>query len=359
MLPVFLVLVAASVVLALVAAPAPTAAAVVAYRVDFYTFFVSSIVAGYGDSVASALVSDLAGVFNTDESAITVQDRILLPDTAQSLGMVFTVEGGDDATFLASPLEAQADWANAFNQMVYAYYTSIYVARNAAAAAYENYNAYITKVERLGSPSLLPKRRYLELTLHGKHLLTASADPNWPSALGTDLGNAFGISDFVSTHLALSASASSGVNNSTLSVRFSVKPLLNVAVNSATFFATNGTASWLSLCQNIHTTAAAEDLGINLGPDPVPGGIGRIAAALGTVPESESALTVTGTAYAPGDESYTDAPTPAPATTTTAPGSVTNAPGSVTNAPGDAAPGVTTAAVFIAATALLSVVSLF
>jgi hypothetical protein len=79
--------------------------------------------------------------------------------------------------------------------------------------------------------------------------------------------------------------------------------------------------------------------------------VARGGAALDAVPESESSLTVTGTAYAPGDESYTNAPTNAPAST--------NAPGSVTNAPGDAAPGVTTAAVFIAATALLSAVSLF
>jgi hypothetical protein len=341
MLPVFLqVLVAASVALALVAAPAPTAAAVVAYRVDFYTFYVSNIVAGYGDSVTSALVSDLAGVFGTSESAIIVQDRILLPDTAQSLGMVFTVEGGNDATFLASPLEAQADWANAFNQMVYAYYNSIFVARNAAAAAYVNYNAYITKVERLGNPDLLPKTRYLELTLHGKHLLTASADPEWTSALAADLADAFGVSDYAGTHLTLTASASSGVNNSTVSVRFFVKPVLNAAVNRTTFFATNGTATWLWRSQDIHFSAAAADLGIPFG---------RGARALSVVPESESALTVTGTAYAPGDESYTDAPTPAP----------TNAPGSVTNAPGDAATGVTTAVVFIAVTALFSTMSLF
>jgi hypothetical protein len=58
-------------------------------------------------------------------------------------------------------------------------------------------------------------------------------------------------------------------------------------------------------------------------------------------PESESART--GDRHGVrADESLTDAPAP------------TNAPGSVTNAPGDAAPGVTTAAVFIAATALLS-----
>jgi hypothetical protein len=190
-------------------------------------------------------------------------------------------------------------------------------------------------VSRIGSPDVLPKRRYLELTLHGKHLLTAMADPMWGFSLGRDLADAFGIgvynNDAVSaaaTHVTLTASVSSGVNNSTLVLRFSVKPLLNMAVNRTTFFATNGTASWLSRCQSLHTRAAADDLGIPMMDS------GRRGATLDAVPESESSLTVTGTAYAPGDEAYN-------------------------NAPGDAAPGVTTAAVFIAATALLCAVSLF
>jgi hypothetical protein len=219
--------------------------------------------------------------------------------------------------------------------MVYAY--SIYVRRGAAAAAaYENYNAYITvtapikfyKCRAPRGPDLLPKRRFLELTLHGNHLATASARMSWADSLRADLANAFGITSYIETHMTLTASATSGVNNSTLSVRFAVKPLLSVAVNRTTFFATNGTASWISRCQSLHTTAAAEDLGIIpvCLPEPVPGGV-----ALDAVPKSESELMVTGTA--PGDESLTDVPAP------------TNAPGSVTNAPGDAAPRVATAAV--------------
>jgi hypothetical protein len=357
MLPAFSkVAVAAAVVLALVAAPAPATAAAAAYRVDFWTYSASYVLASYDANVTAGLVSDVAGVFGTTESAVSIKDYILLPGTYQNLSAVFTVEGGNDAPFLASPLEAQAPWTIAFNQLLYTYYRNS--ARHAAAAADYSYyySAYITKVERLGSPDLLPKPRYLELTLHGKHLATASADPSWADSLAADLADGFGLSlydnDVFSVgvaHVTLTASASSGVNNSTLSVRFFVKPPLNVAVNRTTFFATNGTATWLSRCQSLHYSAAAQDLGIPMFP------VGRGAGALDTVPESESELAVTGTAYAPGDESYV-APTPAP---TNAPGAVTNAPGSVTNAPGDAAPGVTTAAVFIAATALLSAVSLF
>jgi hypothetical protein len=339
----FKVAAVAAIVLALLAAPAPAAAAVAAYRVDFWAYFASTMVGYYDVNLTAGLVSDLAGVFSTSESAISIKDYIILPETGQNLSVVFTVEGGDDAPFLASPLEAQAPWTTAFDQLLYAYYL-IWDARSAAAASgYSFYNAYITNVERLGSPDLLPKRRYLELTLHGKHLATAAANPSWADSLGADLADAFGVNVFGAIHVTLTASASSGVNNSTLSVRFFIKPLLNVAVNRTTFFATNGTASWLSRCQDLHTNAAAEDLGI-------PIVFGRGAEALDAVPESESALTVTGTAYAPGDESYT-APTNAP--------SPTNAPGSVTNAPGDAAPGVTTAAVFVAATALLSAMSFF
>jgi hypothetical protein len=346
----------ASVVLALVAAPAPATAAVAAYRVDFWAYYASSVGTYYGDaSVTSALVTDLAGVFNTSASAITVKDRALLPGTSQNMSVVFTVEGGTDAPFLASPLEAQAPWTTAFNQLLYAYYSdardAAALARGAAAAVDYSYyyTAYITNVSRLGSPDLLPKRRYLELTLQGKHLASAFAGPYWADALAADLADAFGVNVDNGLHVTLTASASSGVNNSTFSVRFSVKPLLNIAVNRTTFFATNGTASWLARCLNLHTQAAAADLGIPFMP------FGRGAAALDAVPESESSLTVTGTAYAPGDESYT-APTPAP---TNAPGSVTNAPGSVTNAPGDAAVGVTTAAVFVAATAFVTAMSLF
>jgi hypothetical protein len=344
MLPLFSKVAAvAAVVLALVAAPAPASAAVVAYRVDFWAYLTWDIVNdGYDGNVTASVKSDLAGVFSTSESAIAIQDHVFLPDTNYNLSFVFTVEGGTDAPFLASPLGAQAPWTTAFNQLLYFYWYNIW-ARNAAAAT--DYSAYITNVSRLGSPDLLPKRRYLELTLHGKHLASASAHPAWADWLLADLADAFVISNFPSTHVTLTASASSGVNNSTLSVRFFVKPLLNVAVNRtllAVFFASNGTAaSWLSRCQNLHAYAAGQDLGTG-------------SAYLDTLPESESSLTVTGTAYAPGDESYTDAPTP-----TNAPGAVTNAPGSVTNAPGDAAPGVTTAAIFIAATALLSAVSLF
>jgi hypothetical protein len=356
MLPLFKVAAVASVVLALVAAPAPVtaavgvgiavaapvpdAAAVSAYRVDLWAYWASQIVANYDANVTPAFVSDLAGVFGTSESAVTITDCAVLPGTSQNISVVFTVEGGDDAPFLASPLEAQAPWTTAFNQLLYAYYYSD--AREAAAAVDPSYyqTAYITNVQRLPSPDLLPKRRYLEFTLHGKHLATATAGSNWADSLAADLADAFGVNVDGGLHVTLTASASSGVNNSTVSVRFFVKPLLNVAVNRTTFFATNGTASWLARCQYLHFFAAAEDLGI-------PMVFGRGGRALDTVPESESALTVTGTAYAPGDESYTDAPTP------------TNAPGSVTNAPGDAAPGLATAASFIAATALLSAMSLF
>jgi hypothetical protein len=329
-------------VLALVAAPAPATAAVGAYRVDFWAYYAFNMVASYDANLTSALVSDLAGVFGTSESAVTIKDRILLPSTYENISVVFTVDGGNDAPFLASPLEAQAPWTTAFNQLLYAYWMTD--ARHAAAAADFSYyySAYITHVESLGSPDLLPKPRYLELTLHGKHLATASAHPNWADSLRADLADVFGISDYAATHLTLTASASSGMNNSTLSVRFFVKPLLNVAVNRTTFFAMNGTEPWLWRSQNLNTIAAAADLGLGSG------------SGVYAVPESESELTVTGTAYAPGDESYT-APTPAP---TNAPG-VTNAPGSITNAPGDAASGVTTAAVFIAATVLLNAMSLF
>jgi hypothetical protein len=339
MLPLFSkVAVIAAVVLALVAAPAPATAAVVAYRVDFYSFWACYVLDTYDENVTSALVTDVAGVFNTTESAVTIKDRIILPGTCQNLSVVFTVEGGSDAPFLASPLEAQAPWTTAFNQILYAFYLTSSEKREAAAAESITlyYSAYITKVERIGSPGILPKRRYMELTLHGKHLATASAQVTWPTSLGADLADAFGIFNYVGDHLSLTASASGGVNNSTLSVRFYVKPLLNVEVNRTTFFATNGTASWLSRCQSLHTAAAAQDLGIPMVD-------GRVGAALDAVPESESSLTVTGTGYAPGDQSYTDAPT--------------NAPGSVTNAPGDAASAVTTAAAFIAATALLTAMS--
>jgi hypothetical protein len=346
MLPVFSkVAVFAAVVLALVAAPAPATAAVAAYRVDLWAHYMGGTVDRYDDNITSALVSDLAGVFGTSESAISIKDRVILPGTSQNLSAVFTVDGGDDAAFLASPREAQATWASSFNLLVYFYSMSVVDGRQAAAAT-DFSNAYITKVERLGSSDVLPKTRYLELTLHGKHLATATADPNWRYALGTDLANAFELSFSIATHVGLTASASSGVNNSTLSVRFFIKPVLNVAINQTlltAFFASNGTADWLPNCLNVHTMAAAQDLGIVLIP------LRRAGNALDAVPESESELTVTGTGYAPGDESYTEAPTDAP----------TNAPGSVTNAPGDAAPGVTTAAVFIAATALLSAMSLF
>jgi hypothetical protein len=233
-------------------------------------------------------------------SALTVKDRAVLPGTSQNISVVFTAEGGNDAPFLASPLEAQAPWTTAFNQLLYAYYSgarnAAALARDAAAAVDSSYyyTAYINNVERLNSPDLLPKRRYLELTPHGKHLASASAGPYWADALAADLADAFDVNVDNGLHVTLTASASSGVNNSTFSVRFSVKPLLNVAVNRTTFFATNGTRK-----RERH---------------------------------------------------------PAP---TNAPGSVTNAPGSVTNAPGDAAPGVTTAAVFVAATALVTAMSLF
>jgi hypothetical protein len=114
----------------------------------------------------------------------------------------------------------------------------------------------------------------------------------WRYSLGLDLADVFSVRDYVETHLTLTASASGG--NWTLSVGFFIKPLY-VAVNSTTFFATNGTASWLWRCQSLHYTAAAEDMGISLVPvtDPgVPGGLGRGAASPVTVPESESALTV-------------------------------------------------------------------
>jgi hypothetical protein len=322
----------AAVVLALVAAPAPASAAVAAYRVDFWAYFAYNTLDQYGDNVTAAFVSDLASVFNTSESAITIKDAILLPDTDQNVSVVFTVEGGNDAPFLASPLEAQAPWTTAVNQLLYAFFLT--VAKRQAAVAVDDsryYSAYITNVSRLGSPDVLPNPRYLDLTLHGKHLATATADGDWPWALAADIGTAFGIRNYVSTHLTLISSVSSGVNNSTLSVRFSVKPMLDDKVNRtmvAVFIAANGTVSWLPKCQDLHTNAASQDLGIVLG---------RAGSALDVMPESEYQLTVTGTGYAPGDESYT-APT---------------------NAPGDAASGVTTAAVFIAATAFLSAVSLF
>jgi hypothetical protein len=342
-----------------------------AYRVDLWAYFTSGILDQYSDNVTAALVSDVAGVFNTTESAITIQDRILLPLTTQNLSFVFTVEGGNETSFLASRLEARAPWTTAFNQLLYAYYLWI-VARNAAAAADYSYyyTTYVTNVARVGSPDVLPKPRYLQLTLHGKHLGTATADATlWRNTLEADLAEVFGISTYRGSHLTLTASVSSGVSNSTLSVRFSIKPLLNVEVNRTmlrAFFAAKGAASWLPNCQYLHAMAAAQNLGIVLG---------RSGAALDAVPESESSLTVTGTAYAPGDESYTGALTPsnAPGSVTNAPDSVTNAPdsvtnapdpatnapGSVTNAPGDAATGVTTAAVFVAGAALLSTVSLF
>jgi hypothetical protein len=235
----------AAVVLALVAAPAPASAAVAAYRVDFWAYFAYNTLDQYGDNVTAAFVSDLASVFNTSESAITIKDAILLPDTDQNVSVVFTVEGGNDAPFLASPLEAQAPWTTAFNQLLYATYLIWDAERKAAPAAADYsyyYSAYVTNVQRLGSPDLLPKRRYLELTLHGKHLATASAGPSWADSLRADLADAFGVLDYVASHLTLTASASSGVNNSTLSVRFFIKPLLNLAVNRTTFFATNGTA---------------------------------------------------------------------------------------------------------------------
>jgi hypothetical protein len=333
MLPVFSkVAVAAAVLLALVAAPVPAVAAVAAYRVDFWVYLmVTSIMDTHEVNVTAGVKSDLAGVFGTTESAITIQDYIILPDTNANLSFVFTVEGGNDAPFLATPLWAQAPWTTTFNSFLYRFYMTQGERKAAAAEDFDFsyfYSAYVTNVSRIGSPDLLPKRRFLELTLHGKHLATATAGLGWAGALRADLSDAFGVSEYASTHLTLMESVSSGMNNSTLSVLFSVKPLLNVAVNRTTFLATNGTASWLWRTQELHTRAAAADLGISYFP------VGRDGAALDAVPESESALTVTGAAYAPGDEAYT-------------------------NAPGDTAPAVTTAAVFIAAMALLSALSLF
>jgi hypothetical protein len=332
-LPVFSkVAVVAAVLLALVAAPVPAAAAVTAYRVDFWVYLmVTSIMDTHEANVTASVKSDLASVFGTGESAITIQDYIILPDTNANLSFVFTIEGGNDAPFLASPLRAQAPWTTKFNNFLYRFYMTQGERKAAATEDFDfsyYYSAYINNVQRLGTQDVLPKRRYLELTLHGKHLANASANLGWADALRADLSDAFGISEHASTHLTLMESISSGVNNSTLSMRFSVKPLLNAAVNRTTFFATNGTAPWLWRTQQLHTEAAAADLGIPYFP------VARGGAALDTVPESESALTVTGAAYAPGDEAYT-------------------------NAPGDAAPAVTTAAVFIAAAALFSVVSLF
>jgi hypothetical protein len=163
------------------------------------------------------------------------------------------------------------------------------------------------------------------------------AQPMWGYALISGIAAGFGL-DFYNSHVTLSASASSDVNNSTLAVAL----LREAAAEHGGQPHDGGGVPRAErhpivafACPEHASVAAADDLGIVVVP------LRRGGRALDAVPESESALTVTGTAYAPGDESYTDAP-------------------AFTNAPGDAAPRVTTAALFVvAATALLGAVSLF
>jgi hypothetical protein len=285
--------------------PSPASTEVVAYRVHLWAYVASWVVANYRAPFAVALAADLTKALGA--SSVALNDVVLVAGTSDNITAVVTVRGASsEAAFIASLNgNGPAAWATAVNSLLSIVWFSL-ADRGAVAAVASSYytSVYLTAIERLPSADL-PKTRYYQIVLEGKHLGAAAARADWNAAVSADLATAFGISAYMATHLNLTSQEVGGTNRTALTVRFLVKPVVAVAVDAVTFFATRGAAAWLTQVAAVHKHAAYAALNVSTPAPAVMSERGAAALADGGVPESELSVTVTSTGYAPGDESYT------------------------------------------------------